>query len=431
MKKHIMTQTEWENEMAEKIIQFLKSELYLDLPFLTIALSTLKEQTSETIHTLGTDGKYAYYSREDLLRLFQKNSKYLNRVYLHMVLHCIFFHLWIRDNRNKELWSLSCDICVEYTIDHMNKPSIQRILTLLRQKTYSEIEKLKGITASTIYLWLLDKEDKEIELLFKEFYCDDHRFWPKEEKDSPSFLENQNIWKKVARQTSMNQRRKNEKDKGENLLIQQIQNQRNKRSYKEFLKSFSVLKEEVHVDPDEFDLSYYTYGLKLYKNMPLIEPLESREVKKIREFVIVIDTSYSTNGQLVQNFLKETYTLLSQRDNFFSKSIVHIIQCDDKVRKDDVIDSYQQMEKLLHTFTLVGGNGTDFRPAFVYVNELIQEGCLKNLSGLLYFTDGKGIYPLKRPEYKTAFLFLDDYDQNKVPPWAICLKLDPWTLMGD
>ena len=44
---------------------------------------------------------------------------------------------------------------------------------------------------------------------------------------------------------------------------------------------------------------------------------------------------------------------------------------------------------------------------------------MKNLGGLLYFTDGKGIYPKKRPEYKTAFLFLDDYDESAVPPWAM------------
>ena len=39
-----------------------------------------------------------------------------------------------------------------------------------------------------------------------------------------------------------------------------------------------------------------------YGKMPLIEPLESRESKKIRDFVIVLDTSESTAGELVKNF---------------------------------------------------------------------------------------------------------------------------------
>ena len=51
--------------------------------------------------------------------------------------------------------------------------------------------------------------------------------------------------------------------------------------------------------------------------MPLIEPVESREVKKIQEFVIVVDTSYSTSGELIHNFLKETYTILTEQ--FFCK----------------------------------------------------------------------------------------------------------------
>lgn len=54
--------------------------------------------------------------------------------------------------------------------------------------------------------------------------------------------------------------------------------------------------------------------------MPLIEPLESREVTKISEFVIVIDTSYSTNGPLVQKFLEETFQIIQERDSFFHKS---------------------------------------------------------------------------------------------------------------
>ena len=76
-------------------------------------------------------------------------------------------------------------------------------------------------------------------------------------------------------------------------------------------------------------------------------------------------------------------------------------------------------------------NGTDFRPAFAYVNELLEQGVLKNLGGLLYFTDGKGIYPKKRPEYKTAFLFLDDYDESAVPPWAMRLRVEQEDILAE
>ena len=176
-------------------------------------------------------------------------------------------------------------------------------------------------------------------------------------------------------------------------------------------------------------MTYYTYGLSHYKNMPLIEPLESREVKKIQEFVIVVDTSYSTSGDLIQGFLRETYGILSQENSFFKDSRIRILQCDDKVEFDTEVTSAEELDRVLQNFTVVGGGGTDFRPAFSYVNELVERGELKNLKGLLYFTDGLGIYPKMRPPYDTAFLYLKDYVDTEVPAWAIRMRLEPETFL--
>ena len=47
---------------------------------------------------------------------------------------------------------------------------------------------------------------------------------------------------------------------------------------------------------------------------------------------------------------------------------------------------------------------------------------LKNLRALIYFTDGDGIYPRQKPDYETAFVFLQRTDKMKlVPAWAKCL----------
>ena len=44
---------------------------------------------------------------------------------------------------------------------------------------------------------------------------------------------------------------------------------------------------------------------------------------------------------------------------------------------------------------------------------------------MLYFTDGKGIYPSRRPPYDVAFLFLDTGEPAPdVPPWAMRLTLE-------
>ena len=75
------------------------------------------------------------------------------------------------------------------------------------------------------------------------------------------------------------------------------------------------------MDDDSFDYNFYTYGLRLYGNMPLIEPLESKEVKKIEEFVIVIDTSMSCSGELVRKFLEEPTVYLVRVRAFLQKSM--------------------------------------------------------------------------------------------------------------
>lgn len=424
---HKKTQTEWEHEMAVKILDFTRNELYLDLRFFHSALCALTPKANDSLQTLATDGTMLHYPAEPVLRIFQQNPNFLTRAYLHSILHCIFLHLWMAGNRQQPLWNLACDIAVEYTIDHLDKPSTKRILSWLRTRTYQTLaDSCPYISAPVIYRQLLPLSSGKIRSLVAEFYTDDHTYWHVSQKASPMQQHAQAQWSKIARQTLFQQEQqgRDEKEQGR-LFAMQIRAERSRRSYGDFLRKFSVLREELHADPDEFDLHFYTYGLRLYQNMPLIESVETREVKKIREFVIVVDTSDSTSGQLVKNFLRETFQILHQREHFFSHCKIRILQCDDQVRSDQEIRNLDQSDRFLDQFTIIGGGGTNFCPAFAYVSSLIRQHAFENLGGLLYFTDGEGIYPKKRPPYQTAFLFLNDYDETKVPPWAMRLRLEP------
>lgn len=430
---HIQTETEWEEEMSNKILQFIRHELYLELRYMEPALAALAYRRMDGLGTFATDGISLFYSAEPVLRIFKNNSPFLDRVYLHAILHCIFRHLWLRGQREQQLWNIACDIAVEYTIDSMNKTCTRRILSWLRKNTYEMLERdVKGISAATIYRWLKAQEQEQILELAKEFYTDDHRFWPKEEEqNAPVVQQAKQNWDKVSRQVTLEQNRKgDEPEEGEEVFAAQVQAGKSRRSYGDFLRKFAVFREETHLDPEEFDLGFYSYGLKLYGNLPFIEPLETREVHRIREIVIVIDTSYSTSGALVEGFLKETFSILTQKNSFFQKFSIRILQCDNQVQMDQRIESQQELERFVaelqkSEFQIAGGGGTDFRPAFSYVEKLREQGELGHLGGLLYFTDGKGIYPKRKPEYKTAFLFLEEYDELAVPPWAMRLKLEP------
>ena len=193
--------------------------------------------------------------------------------------------------------------------------------------------------------------------------------------------------------------------------------------FRDFLRRLSVDREEMEVDLDSFDYGYYYYGLEQYGNMPLIEENEYREGRKLQEMVIAIDTSHSTKGEMVKGFLEETAGILKQKDAFFQKVKVHILECDDELRKDICLENVEDLEQYSKNFAVKGGYGTDFRPVFRYVSDLQKRGELKNLKGLMYFTDGKGRYPKEAPPYVTAFVFPkgEDIDDDNVPFWAMKL----------
>lgn len=196
--------------------------------------------------------------------------------------------------------------------------------------------------------------------------------------------------------------------------------------YRDFLRQFAVQSEEMRLSDDEFDYVFYTYGLSLYGDMPLIEPLEYRDEKRIRDFVIVIDTSSSVTQHVVQQFVNTTFDVLTSESSFFQKVNVHIIQADQRVQSDTKITSLAELDRWRRNIKLFGFGGTDFRPAFTYVNDLLAAGEFDDLSGLIYFTDGWGIYPERMPPYKTTFVFYDeDHRPELMPAWAMQITLHP------
>ena len=200
---------------------------------------------------------------------------------------------------------------------------------------------------------------------------------------------------------------------------------REKYDYSTFLKKFARLGETLKINEDEFDYIYYTYGLQLYKKVPLIEPLEYKDTNKIKEFVIAIDTSGSVSGEVAQTFVKKTYNILKSTENFFTRINLHIIQCDAQIQEDVKITNQTEFDHYIKNMKLLGLGGTDFRPVFTYVDKLIKDREFTHLKGLIYFTDGWGEFPKKKPNYDVAFVYIqDDYTNPDVPPWAMNIVLE-------
>ena len=96
-----------------------------------------------------------------------------------------------------------------------------------------------------------------------------------------------------------------------------------------------------------------------------------------------------------------------------------------QVQQDVKITEREEFDRFMEQGKLTGFGSTDFRPVFAYVEKLREEGELARLKGMIYFTDGYGIYPEQMPDYDVAFVFLqEDENAPKTPPWAIKIVLD-------
>ena len=420
-----------EVNLCAQILYQARNELYLNMRFLDIPLSSLGFEAEWGLNGIRTDGFNIYYGPDWLTGLYGQGRVRVNRAYLHMLFHCLFGHLDGRGEREISDWNLACDIAMESVLDGLYQKCTHVQPGAFRRETYLRIRKMLNqevLTAQGVYKALVEMkpDDRRRGQLQREFYVDDHSRW--EEPQPPRQVRNrQNKWKdnRERMQTEMETGSKDASEDNRSLLDELEVENRERYDYRQFLRRFAVLKEEIQVDMDSFDYAFYTYGLSLYGNMPLVEPQESREVYRVEDFAVVIDTSMSCSGELVQRFLEETYDVLSQSESFFRRVNVHVIQCDDQIRSDVVITRAEDLADYMEHLTLKGLGGTDFRPAFDYVNSLRAAGAFSRLRGLIYFTDGKGIYPVQAPPYDTAFVFVkDQYSDESVPPWAMKVILE-------
>lgn len=412
-------------ELAEQVLTLARDNILVSLRFLDVALLQLEWQEKGPIGCLATNGSSVQYDARYILKLYRQDPRLVTRSMLHLLLHCVFYHSFAYDKVERELWDLAADMAVESVIIEMGLP-------MAAVDTDGEAagklrvwrEDVGALTAERIYKYMRHNPitPRERQELIRLFYRDSHELWrPAEEiRMTPQ------QWKKISERVkadlkAFTRNRTNTAGLEKNLA----EATRDKYDYGAILRRFTVMGEDMSVNDEEFDYIYYTYGLEHYGNMPLIEPLEYKDAKKVKEFVIALDTSASCRGPVVKAFLNKTYSLLKGSENFFTKINVHIIQCDNEVQSDTKITCDEDFQAFLAHGRLQGFGATDFRPVFDYVDGLLEQGEFENLKGLIYFTDGYGIYPERMPGYDVIFAFLEEDEMRQpVPPWSMKVVIE-------
>lgn len=402
-----------------EILDLVRMRLYQRRHGLAAVLGAVEIRIVERNGVFETDGRRLYLDAARLRGTFLEGSERLCLELLHMLSHCLLGHVLARD------WDMGG-----------SKDRRQADLDL---EAWRLAEQIWGEPLS-----LLEKAEREAnpERQAELLYVDSHERWSEsgqQERLKRAFEENGDCgegsdgslpkrngilsdwWLRqgeALRRECMGKHRRTGTAKRKRVSRQLVPASGHRGDYRAILRGLSSFREESGVNPEEFQYSWYLYGLDNYGNMPLIEPLEYREDRKISDLVIVIDTSGSCERDLVRIFLEETKGILEQEQLFFRQFCLHVIQCDNQIQRDDRIGNRDDFEKYLEQLEIRGGGGTDFSPAFRHVEKLRAQGELRDLRGMLYFTDGSGLYPKEEPDYAVWFVMLEgSYDAIDMPDW--------------
>lgn len=462
-------------KLAKEALHTARGRIVANMRFMDPAVFALEDR--ESVYGFRTDGSTLYYEPSDVLKRCASGISGLTHDQMHVLLHCVFKHYFLKGKIFRKYWDLAVDVAVEEVIASFGNDCFKTDRTDERKEALALLRRDRGrLSAEKLYRTLMDEPlpGKDYTRLAELFRVDDHSLWYERSKPrlvsgngnsadgngsesggeaedaDGSAAEGSEIeaeaaddsfngmsegaellsaqdWEKISElvKTELETEDKGMGSGGGTMLRELEEARREHIDYSSFLRKFAARRETLKVDDGSFDYIFYTYGLELYGDMPLIEPLEYSDEKQIRDLVIAIDTSGSTDGPLVRSFIRKSFDILQNNEVIKSRFNIHVIQCDAVIQEDVVLRTRDDVERYIENMEIKGLGGTDFRPVFTYVDRLLDTGAVTDLRGLLYFTDGKGIFPKKKPPYDTAFIFVgDEAAEIEVPPWAIKVEFD-------
>ncbi len=182
-----MTDTEEKRlQLAREVLKLSRNTLLVHLRFLDMALSRLRPAATD-LAELATDGQFLAYDPGFVLRRYKQAKETPVQDYLHVVLHCVFRHMYIHSLLDQPCWDLACDVAVEHTISGLGLRAAAAPREAAQQAELQKLEKeLKLLTAEKLYRYFLDRQlpPQEMERLRQLFAADQHDIWylPPEQK---------------------------------------------------------------------------------------------------------------------------------------------------------------------------------------------------------------------------------------------------------
>lgn len=356
-----------------------RTALVLDQPFFGALLMRLKMVEDKSCDTMWTDGVSIGYSPVFVESI---NIHELQGVLCHEVLHAANGHTWRRDHRDPKKWNEACDYAINpIVIDDAKLPlpqgglldykykamSVEQIFDLRRQEAKENCDQQQPGGSGN------GKQDPNVNPGGKD---DSGDFGPGAVRDLPdpdTQAEVESEWKMAITQAA-------NAAKMQGKLPGSLQ-----RLVDETLHEKADWRSILHRFVQQVARNDYSWKRPNSRYMHMGMYLPSLHSEEMGAIVVAIDTSGSIDEVLLSQFASEINGIVSE----MQPEVVHVIYVDAKVHR---ADEFMRNETVI--INPAGGGGTDFRPAFDWVDKAaVNPVCM------IYFTDLMGAFPEHTPDY--------------------------------
>lgn len=396
-----------EEKLHEASLTIDKARYWLmrNTPFWGQLAMGLRDQFSYRIPTAATDGKVIIWNPDfiDFLRT-DKTEKQVRYVLLHEISHCAFGHPWRfpplidKDGKKKkdEKANIACDHVINLRLNDEKDSSGNKLDIQMPEMGLAD-SKFKGMIEEEVYKLIPDPppgnggygEDGDPTGGYEESLDGDtDGKGDKEDSGGSSPTSLKEIWERKVIEAAQAARALGQGNMPADLQRILDESLAEKTDWRNEMVDFT--KNCISERND------WTRSPKRHAHCKVIMPRKRRDT--MSRVVWVRDTSGSVDDQTVAYFnAKIEQCIVETGCHGF------IFDCD-----ADLHHEYPAGPGLEVPRTAKGGGGTDFRPPFKRVQEMIEEG--EEIAGLIYLTDLFGSHLDKQdyPDFPTLWISITD-----------------------
>ena len=323
--------------------------LLLRHPFFgNMATRLLINEADDWLPTAATDGRHIFFNREFFSKLSVKQIEF---VIAHEILHNVFDHMGRVESRNRRIWNIAADYCVNGQLvrDKIGDHNLPDIKIFHDQKYY-------GMGAEEVYEKIFDDMDEQ-ELNALGQLLDEHIDWgegdPSGKRPSYSKEELKKIRDEMREATIQAAQAA-----GAGNVPASVQ-----RMIKEFTEPKMNWREILRQQIQSTIKNDFSFMRPNRKGWHMSAVLPGQQFLETIDICIAIDMSGSIGDEQAKDFLSEIKGIMQEYRDFKIK-----LWCfDTKVYNEQDYDGYSMDE--FDDYEVMGGGGTEFDANWNYMKD--------------------------------------------------------------